>query len=299
MDILIVGTGDIARRAVPALLQRYRVHALVRRPAESAALAGLGAVPVSGDLDDPASLAQLAGMADALLHLAPPPADGSSDSRTRNLIDALERPAPEAAGARPLRRLVYVSTSGVYGDCGGEEVDESRLPHPATARARRRADAEQVLLAWGARRGVDVAVLRVPGIYAGDRLPLERIRAQTPVLFAEDDVYTNHIHADDLARVLMCALQRAAPGACYNASDDTVMKMGDYFDLVADTFGLPRPPRISRAQAADRLPAELLSFMGESRRLLNRRMKDELGVTLRYPTVREGLAAAARAAQGV
>jgi nucleoside-diphosphate-sugar epimerase len=131
--------------------------------------------------------------------------------------------------------------------------------------------------------------LRVPGIYAADRLPLERLRAGTPVLRAEDDVYTNHIHADDLAMIVARALEDEAPAGVFNANDDSGLKMGEWFDLVADLYGLPRPPRIPRSEAAGKIPPGLLSFMSESRRLDNRRLKQVLGVRLRYPTVHEGL----------
>jgi nucleoside-diphosphate-sugar epimerase len=303
-NVLLVGAGDIAQRVVPLLVRRSRVWAVTRRASQAAALARLGAVPVTADLDDFQSLAPLAGLADSIVHLAPPPSHGPADTRTRNLIALLERSMVAHGAARPAvprgpLRLLYVSTSGVYGDCAGEEVDESRPLHPATERAQRRADAEAELRAWEARSGAAVVVLRVPGIYAADRLPLERLHARTPVLRAEEDVYTNHIHADDLAAIVTRALEGATPGACYNASDDTVMKMGEYFDLVADTFGLARPPRVSRADAAALLPPVLRSFMSESRRLVNRRMKSELGVSLRYPTVRDGLRAAAGAAGAV
>jgi nucleoside-diphosphate-sugar epimerase len=186
-------------------------------------------------------------------------------------------------------RLVYISTSGVYGDCRGERIDETRPVDPRSARGQRRVDAERLLLDWGAARGVNVSVLRVPGIYAADRLPLERLRRGTPVLAREDDVYTNHIHADDLAAICIAALERAVPGGVYNASDDSELRMGDWFDLVADRFALPRPPRVPRAEAERVIPPMLLSFMSESRRLVNARMKRELGVTLRYPTVFEGV----------
>jgi nucleoside-diphosphate-sugar epimerase len=132
-------------------------------------------------------------------------------------------------------------------------------------------------------------ILRVPGIYAAERLPLERLRKGTPVLRAEDDVYTNHVHADDLAAVCVRALEADAPAGVYNASDDSELKMGDWFDLVADRHGLARPPRIARAVAGHLIPPVLLSFMLESRRLVNRRLKDELGIALRYPTVFEGV----------
>ena len=187
------------------------------------------------------------------------------------------------------RRLVYLSTSGVYGDCAGAWIDESRAPRPQTDRARRRLDAEEAVSEWGARSKVEIVILRVPGIYASDRLPLERLARGTPAILPEEDVYTNHIHADDLASILVAALESDAAGGVYNASDDGPMKMGDFFDLVADRSGHARPPRVSRREAAGLLSPELLSFMGESQRLSNRRMKAELGVRLNYPTVAEGV----------
>ena len=266
--LLIVGYGDIARRARPLLETRFEVCVLSRAQ-------GM-------DLDRPASLAALE-PADAVLHSAPPPASDVSDTRTANLISALEsrRILPT--------RFVYISTSGVYGDCGGARVDESRALQPQTGRAQRRADAESRLALWCKARGIVLVVLRAPGIYAADRLPLARLRAGTPVLRAADDVYTNHIHAEDLAAICTRALEPDAPAGIYNASDDSELKMGEWFDLVADWAGLPRPPRIARAEAEGRLPPEWLSFTRESRRLDNARLKQVLGVGLRYPTVREGL----------
>jgi nucleoside-diphosphate-sugar epimerase len=209
----------------------------------------------------------------------PPTASGERDVRTTNLLRALD-----ASGVLP-RRVVYLSTSGVYGDCGGELVDESRSLAPRTPRAQRRADAERQLAAWCAAHQAQLVILRAPGIYAADRLPLERLRTGRPVLRAEDDVYTNHIHADDLAAIACRALESGAPEGAYNASDDTRMKMGDWLDLVADTAGLARPPRVARAALT-----ETNDFMNESRRLDNTRLKQLLGVRLRYPTVHEGLA---------
>ena len=289
--LLIIGCGDIARRALPHLKQRYRVAALVR--STDPALAASGVEPIEGDLDDPGSLAQLAGRAERIAHLAPPAGSGPVDARTRNLLAAL---APRGRGAMLPQRFVYLSTSGVYGDCGGEWVDETRAPNPQTGRARRRLDAERSLGQWGERNQVETVILRVPGIYAADRLPLERLARGTPALRAEDDVYTNHIHADDLAAVLIAALESKNARGVYNASDDSQMRMGDFFDLIADRAGLARPPRISRAEATRVLPPTLLSFMNESRRLVNRRMKMELGVRLRYPTVANGVPSAAETA---
>ena len=267
--LLIAGYGDIARRAAPLLSTRFVLRVASRSN-------GL-------DLDRPESLASLE-PADALLHCAPPPQTGAGDARTANLLATLER-------KRILpTRFVYISTSGVYGDCGGALVDESRAVNPQSERAKRRVHAEEQLALWCARHGVALVVLRAPGIYAADRLPLERLRAGTPTLRAQDDVYTNHIHADDLAGICARALEDDAPAGIYNASDDTQLKMGEWFDLVADRAGLPRPPRVARSEATGRIPAGMLSFMNESRQLDNRRLKRVLGVRLRYPTVFEGLA---------
>jgi|SRR6185295_1813504 len=265
--LLIAGFGDIARRAAPRLARRFQLAPLSRAD--------------GFDLDRPDSLALAP--AQSLLHCAPPPDYGAADTRTANLLAALEK------GRILPARIVYVSTSGVYGDCAGARIDESRPPAPLTERARRRVHAEMQLARWAGDRGIHLVVLRVPGIYAAGRLPLERLRAGTPVLRSEDDVYTNHIHADDLAAIVCRALDEETPAGVYNASDDTEMKMGDWFDLVADTHALPRPARIPKELARERLPAALLSFMQESRRLDNARLKSVLGIRLLYPTVHEGL----------
>ncbi len=285
--LLIVGCGDIGLRVLRLVHPRWRVLALSSSPARHALLRQHGAVPLAGNLDEPDTLGRLGGLADAVLHLAPPPDRGDSDPRTRALVRALAR------GGR-VQRLVYASTSGVYGDCGGERFDETRPVRPGTDRARRRVDAEAQLRWYGRRCGVRVAILRIPGIYAGDRPgghPRERLQRGTPALRAEDDVFTNHIHADDLARACVAALHRAGPQRVFHASDDSELKMGEYFDLAARLCGLPPPPRISREQARQQLGPMLLSFMSESRRLDNRRLKRELRLRLRYPTVHEGLVA--------
>ena len=197
-----------------------------------------------------------------------------------------------AKGGSLPQRLVYISTSGVYGDCGGDVIDETRRALPSSDRARRRLDAERQMRAWGAETGVQVSILRVPGIYSAARLPIARLMAGTPALSPERDPYTNHIHADDLARTVLAALSRGRGGRAYNASDDCWMKMGEYFDMVANQFDLPRPPRVSWEVAQTQLPENLLSFMRESRRLANGRLKKELRVRLRYPTAQLGVVAA-------
>ena len=285
-NILIVGSGDVARRILSRLARRYRVHALLRDASRAAAWREAGARPVIADLDDRASLHRLRGLADLVLHLAPPPGEGKKDTRTRNLLAALGR------GESLPRRLVYVSTTGVYGDCGGAQIDETCRLNPESSRAGRRVDAEQILRRWGQQTGVSVAILRAPGIYAADRLPIERLRKGMPALAEADDVFTNHIHADDLAAACVAALRYGLPNRAYNVVDDSDLRMADYFDRVAEAFDLPPPPRISRREAESQLSPMQMSFMRESRRIGNDRLKKEFKLRLAYPTVDAGIAEA-------
>ena len=283
--MLIVGCGDVGLRTAAQLRSAVRVFALTSSPSRLSALQRQGITPLLGNLDQASSLRRLAGVATHVVHMAPPPLQGNKDQRTQALIQALVlRSAPVA--------VVYGSTSGVYGDCGGAWVDETRRLNPVMDRAQRRVDAEAWLHAWGRHAVPRVNVLRIPGIYALDReggTPKERLQRATPVLQPSDDVYTNHIHADDLARATVLSLWRGRPLRVVNVSDDSDLMMGDYMDWAADLWHLPRPPRISRAQAQTELPAMSLSFMSESRRLHNQRLKQELRLKLWFPTVREGL----------
>ena len=284
--VLIVGCGDIGMRIAKSLSDKVSLLALTSSATRRAELRAAGIKPMIGNLDDPASLQRLAGVATRVVHMAPPPSEGWCDPRTMALARALRKRSLPAS-------LVYGSTSGVYGDCAGAWVDETRRLSADTPRARRRVDAEQSVRFLGHSTGVRVSTLRIPGIYAPDRdggTPRPRLLKGTPVLVAQDDVFTNHIHADDLARACVAALWCGRAQRTYNINDDTVLKMGDYFDLAADLYGLPRPPRVAREGAGQQLPLMLLSFMSESRRMVNQRMKTELRVRLRYPTVREGLA---------
>ncbi|WP_301235677.1 SDR family NAD(P)-dependent oxidoreductase [Pandoraea cepalis] len=335
--LLVVGCGDVGMRALPALVKRFRVFAVTSSDARHAALRAAGAVPVVANLDDAASLHRIGRLAPRVLHLAPPAGvagSGTLDRRTRRLRAALAQPpkptiVPEG-GRRALSRLpraprrilVYASTSGVYGDCGGAHVDETRTPRPRSPRGQRRVDAERTVRTLGrpsthaqnvhrvlaagpararaasmsatnaawrfterARAPWRTTLVRIPGIYAADRLPVTRLQKGTPALQAADDVFTNHIHADDLAAILVRAMWRGKSQRIVHASDDTEWRMGEYFDHVAEALGLPRPPRISRDEAQRVLEPTLLSFMSESRRLANTRLKRELGYRLRYPDV--------------
>ena len=291
LRLLIIGCGDVGLRVVQQLPMAtgrgVQVMALTSSPERVADLRQQGVVPLVGNLDHPASAHRLAGIAHRVIHLAPPQGEGWQDARTRALLAVLaRRTAPTD--------LVYASTSGVYGDCEGAWVNETRAVQARSARAIRRIDAEARVRHFGRSHHLRTSSLRIPGIYALDReggTPAARLKKGTPVLRAQDDVFTNHIHADDLARACIAALWRGRAQRVYNVNVDTVLKMGDYFDLAADILQLPRPPRVPRSTAQEQLPLMLLSFMNESRRLVNRRMKEELRIQLRYPTVHSGLSA--------
>jgi nucleoside-diphosphate-sugar epimerase len=281
-NLLLVGSGDIARRLLPLLRGHYRLYALLRDAKKSADWRWGGATPLVADLDDRRSLARIGGLAEVVIHLAPPLPGGNRDARTAHLLAALSH-------GRSPQRFIYISTSGVYGDCAGEAVRETRRLAPQSARAALRVSAERQVRTWASRNGVNASILRVPGIYAAERLPLEILQSGAPAIVAAEDSYTNHIHADDLARIIIAALRRGKNNRVYHAVDDDQMKMGDYFDRVADACALTRPPRLARVEVQRAVSPAMWSFMAESRRMSNVRMKRELKVKLLYPTVGDAL----------
>lgn len=283
-NTLIIGSGDIGRRTATLLAGRGDSVSLVGRtvvrPEANPALTTF----VQADLDSAESLTCLPLASGRLLYLAPPPSAGEHDTRMENFCSELTRQLP----GRP-QGVVYASTSGVYGDCGGEWVDETRSINPQSDRARRRVDAENRLRAWGELNRVPVVILRVSGIYGPGRLPLQRLRSGMPILHPEQAPLSNRIHADDLARVCVAALDRVEVGGIFNVCDGEQSSMGDYFLTVARIYGLPEPPQISLAEAKRQFSPEMLSYLVESRRLSNRRMLEDLEVSLLYPTLEEGL----------
>jgi nucleoside-diphosphate-sugar epimerase len=284
--VLIVGCGDVGLRVARLLTPRVRVLALTSQATRIAPLRAAGITPLLGNLDDVRSLRRLAALGQRVLHLAPPAPSGSRDGRSAHVLQALR------LRLGPLS-LVYGSTTGVYGDCQGEWVSEVRALQPQTERAHRRVDAETHVRHFGRATGAQTRVLRIPGIYAPDReggTPLARLQKGTPVLVRDDDVYTNHIHAEDLARACLLALWRGRAQGVYNVNDDAVMKMGDYMDAAAALYGLAQPPRLPRESLVLALTPMQMSFLAESRRMDNRRMKRELRLVLGYPSVLDGLA---------
>ena len=281
--IWIAGCGDIGRR----LARRYAadgipVSGFVRSDASRQACRcdGVNAIISdfsAGTLDfDPRLLADA-----RVYYFAPPPPGGVGDTALAAFLDHV--------GDHPAR-ILLISATGVYGDCQGQWIDESWPVNPVADRARRRLDAERRLAAWAARWKKSHVILRVSGIYAPpDRLPLARLRQGAPVLRVSESPYTNRIHADDLAMVCRAAMERAGDGEIFNACDGHPSTMTEYFDRVADYAGLPRPPRVSLAEARKVMSRGMLSYLAESRRIRNDRLLRRLGVALRYPTLESAL----------
>lgn len=282
-EIYIVGCGDIGQRVAAALwLKRSaRVSALARGDERAAEYARAGIAVVRGDLDQPVTLSAPPTGA-VIYYFAPPPTQGATDPRIQNFLVAIDVKNLPA-------RIIYISTSGVYGDVRGAWVTEESPTHPTTDRSRRRLDAEQKLLSWAATHRVPVVILRVPGIYGPGRLPIDVVKSGRPILREAESMYTNRIHADDLADIAVVAGQADSPPGVYNVSDGQPGTMAQYFKAVADLIGVPRPPEVSLDEAQRILSAEMMSYLTESRRVDNSKLLRELKITLHYPNLSDGL----------
>jgi len=276
-SIWIMGCGDIGRR-VARLYQpnNQQLNGWVRSDAARWAGAAAGIMMQQGDMDTRPDLSAHDFDEAAIFWFMPPPAMGDRDSRLRFFLQQVQ--------AAP-RRIVLISTTGVYGDCGGRWIDETAPVQPQTARARRRVDAECALQAWGEQFEREWLILRVPGIYAADRLPIARLQRGEPVICAAQAPWTNRIHADDLARIAQRAMHVQLSGCMYNACDSQSSTMTDYFNQVADYVGLARPPQISLEEAQQVLSAGMLTYLQESRRISNERLLQDLEIALRYPSL--------------
>jgi nucleoside-diphosphate-sugar epimerase len=282
--MLIIGCGYLGRQVAAHYQdQGQPVTGLVRSAASARALTEQGIPALQADLDA-AELPALPSKDAPVFYFAPPPEGGTTDPRLRRVIDSF------TDHGQP-RRIVYVSTTGVYGDCHGSWIDETHPVNPQADRARRRLDAEQTLQAWSRHTGGQLVILRVAGIYGPGKLPLERLRRGLPVVRDAESPYTNRIHIRDLVEVCVAAMERGVSGRVYHACDGHPGTMAEYFRRLAALSGLPPPPEISLAEAPQRLSPGMLSYMQESRRLSNRRITEELGVQLKYPSLESGLRA--------
>lgn len=280
---LIIGCGDIGKRVAGHLLaQGVAVAAMTRSGEKRDPLRSMGIDAFTGDLDNPETIDPAAASDALVFYLAPPPGGGILDTRLRNFCAAVRE------NSRPAK-VVYVSTSGVYGDCPGIAVTEETPVNPQTARARRRLDAETTLAEWGRDMNVPVVILRVTGIYGPNRLPINHLLNGVPLLKEDEAPITNRIHADDLAAICMSAAEKGIDGEIFNVSDGEHGTMTAYFTAIADLLGLARPRQVSREEAAMVMPPLLYSYFSESRQMDNSRMLNRLGISLRYPTMAEGL----------
>lgn len=282
-DTFFIGCGTIGRLVARLAMEKgWGVSALTRSSESATSLKSLGIRPIEGNLDDPESLKDLPIKDVVVFYFAPPPGGGFTDTRVRSFCASI------TPGEKPAR-IVYISTSGVYGDCGDRPVTEETPVNPQTTRARRRHDAETTLLSFGRERNITVVILRVTGIYGPGRLPYSQILQGVPVLDESIAPLTNRIHSFDLARVCMAAAEKGEAGNIFNVSDGHPSTMTSYFNAVADHLGLPRPPQVSLEEARRVMPPLMLSYFSESRRMDNHKMLDKLGITLLYPTLEDGL----------
>lgn len=281
---LIVGCGYTGSRLARRLQPRWRVSATARSDATAAQLAAAGISVVRADLDATTSPDALERAADgsAIAYLAPPPDQGTDDPRLARFLAALGRARPSV--------LLYMSTTGVYGDTRGGTVTEDSPLLPSNDRSRRRVAAETAAQDWCAGRGVRCVVLRVPGIYGPGRLPLDRLQRGEPALRPEDSGPGNRIHVDDLVTACVAAFERPVSGA-FNVTDGNPATTTEFLQRTASIAGLAPPPLVTLAAAPGRISAGMLSFLRESRRVDNRRMREELGVELRYARLDDGIAA--------
>jgi len=279
---LLVGCGYTGARLARRLAARGPVFGWVRSSASAEALRASGLLAQVVDLDGGPAVDVPRDLA-SVVYLAPPPAEGEGDPRLLRFLEGL-------GGIRP-RVLVYLSTTGVYGNTGGLPVDEASPTLPGDSFSRRRLAAERLAASWCDAAGARCVILRVAGIYGPGRLPLARLRAGEPVLRPEDSGPGNRIHVDDLVTACEAALDRSVSGAV-NVADGDHRSIGAFMELVARLAGLPAPRRVTLEEARRELSPGMLAYVLASRRVMNRHLVEDLGVRPRDPEdgVRESLA---------
>ncbi|TWT15092.1 SDR family oxidoreductase [Reyranella sp. CPCC 100927] len=283
--LFIFGFGDTAAQlAHEARKSRYTVIGTVRTVDKLRALRDAGHEIVrfasDGPLDAPAQA--LAGITHLLCSI-PPDAEGDPA--------ALAHADDVARHASGLRWIGYLSTTGVYGDHGGAWIDETTPVAPISDRARRRVAAEQQWQALGERLRVPTFIFRLPGIYGPGRSALDQVRAGTARRIARPGQVFSRIHIEDIATTVLASMRQPDASAIYNVADDEPSAQADVVAFAYTLLGLLPPPPVDYADIEASLPPMARSFYAESRRMKNDRIKRDLGVTLAYPTYREGLRA--------
>jgi len=218
-----------------------------------------------------------------IAYLAPPQREGEADNRMKKFVSRLE-----VLNIQPLK-IILISTTGVYGNCKGEWIDEMRPAKPQVDRAHRRLSAETQLIKYCEDAHSLYVIFRVPGIYGKDKLPVQRITSGEPIVNAEDSGFTNRIHADDLAAFCVEALISDVPTGIYNCCDGHPSTMNDYFNKVADAMNLQRPEEISLLQAQQKLSPGMLSYLAESKRISNKKLLNNFKTEFKYPDLDAGL----------
>jgi nucleoside-diphosphate-sugar epimerase len=282
--ITIAGCGQVGQ----TLLQHFKqVHFnATYRPSPLAAerkqnFRELGAKPIKANIQNRIDLKRLATLGGRVIWMAPPRTDTLDTSlKLLQMFCSLRR----ARYGLSKPRITYVSTTGVYGNVDGRWIDELTARNAQSERAKRRISDENQLFEGSKKGWADVHVLRAPGIYGAERLPLDRLKNRQPAIEAQDDSWSNHIHELDLGRLAFWSQMKSGCREVINACDQTPMKMGDYFDQVADAFGLERPPRLPRDRVREVVSPMMWSFMQESRKIRSIRMH-RIGFALRYPSV--------------
>jgi nucleoside-diphosphate-sugar epimerase len=283
--VVIAGCGYIGSRVARIWRERgAQVTCLVRSPERWAALESEGFSGLAHSFDEPCDLPALAAGGSILFYFVPPPGGGIIDTRVRHFIAALEHGTPPAT-------IIYLSATSVYSETGGGVVTEDSPTEPTSAMGKRRLDAEQAFREYGAATGVPVIILRVSGIYGPVRLPLMQISQGQPLLREEESGPSNRIHADDLATICCLAAKKGRDGDIFNVSDGHPSSMTTYFNACADALGYPRQPQVTMEEARQVMSPLMYSYVSESRVVDSRRMREQLGISLRYPTIAEGLAA--------
>ncbi len=216
-----------------------------------------------------------------IYYFVPPPPKGCLDSTIGHFLKLIS--------VQHCKKIILISTTGVYGNCNGNWIDETQPLNPTADRAKRRVDAEQQLITLCKQHNIDYTILRVPGIYGPNKLPIARLQSGKAILALNESPFSNRIHIEDLAMLAYNAMHKTLPLKIYNVGDNQPSSMSDYFIAVAKALNLKQPKQITLKQAKVDLSASMISYLVESKRINNQALLTHLNCNLKYPTLKEGL----------